>query len=104
MQTFLLQSTSNIVRLTGWNAIKSRVQQLGLNMSDEQIKTVTGKIKTLADVRPVAIDDADSIIRSFHLELNDQRDGSANAQPKEITKVNGVDLPETESGAQAVIV
>lgn len=29
----------------------------------------THKIKTLADVRPIAIDDADSIIRSFHLHL-----------------------------------
>jgi hypothetical protein len=27
----------------------------------------TAKIKALADVRPVTIDDADSIIRAFHL-------------------------------------
>ncbi|KAH0595372.1 hypothetical protein MHUMG1_07124 [Metarhizium humberi] len=27
-------------RLTGWNAIKSRVEQLGLSMSDEQVKEV----------------------------------------------------------------
>lgn len=25
-------------RLTGWNAIKSRVEQLGLKMTDEQVK------------------------------------------------------------------
>lgn len=29
----------------------------------------TSKIKALADVRPIAVDDADSIIRSFHLTL-----------------------------------
>jgi homocitrate synthase len=29
----------------------------------------TGKIKAMADVRPIAIDDADSIIRTFHLNL-----------------------------------
>ena len=29
----------------------------------------TSKIKAMADVRPIAIDDADSIIRSFHLNL-----------------------------------
>lgn len=46
-------------RLTGWNAIKSRVQQLELEMTDEQVKVVTQKIKALADVRPIAIDDAD---------------------------------------------
>jgi len=56
-------------RLTGWNAIKSRVEQLGLNMTDDQIKQVTAKIKDLADVRPLAIDDTDSIIRSFHFDL-----------------------------------
>jgi homocitrate synthase len=56
-------------RLTGWNAIKSRVEQLNLHLSDAQIKVVTQKIKALADVRPIAIDDADSIIRTFHLNL-----------------------------------
>lgn len=56
-------------RLTGWNAIKSRAEQLSLNMTDEQIKAVTVKIKALADVRPLAIDDADSIIRTFHYNL-----------------------------------
>ena len=57
-------------RLTGWNAIKSRAEQLGLGMSDEQIKKVTIKIKALADIRPLAIDDADSIIRNFHFNLS----------------------------------
>lgn len=57
-------------RLTGWNAIKSRAEQLGLQMSDAQIKAVTLKIKALADVRPLAIDDADSIIRNFHFNLS----------------------------------
>ncbi|KAI1077231.1 homocitrate synthase [Whalleya microplaca] len=57
-------------RLTGWNAVKVRVSQLGLEMSDDQVKEVTAKIKALADVRPIAIDDADSIIRSFHLSIS----------------------------------
>ncbi|KAK1564266.1 homocitrate synthase [Colletotrichum navitas] len=56
-------------RLTGWNAIKGRVEQLGLTMTDAQIKLVTQKIKAMADIRPIAIDDADSIIRTFHLEI-----------------------------------
>ncbi|SMR55414.1 unnamed protein product [Zymoseptoria tritici ST99CH_1A5] len=57
-------------RLTGWNAIKSRAEQLGFNMTDAQIKSVTLKIKALADVRPLAIDDADSIIKTFHFNLS----------------------------------
>lgn len=59
-------------RLTGWNAVKTRVGQLGLIMTDDQVKEVTSKIKALADVRPIAIDDADSIIRSFHLTLHEE--------------------------------
>lgn len=27
----------------------------------------------MADIRPLAIDDTDSIIRSFHLDLQDQK-------------------------------
>jgi len=53
-------------RLTGWNAIKSRAQQLNIEMTDAQYKECTTKIKALADIRPIAIDDADSIIHAFH--------------------------------------
>ena len=38
-------------------------------MTDAQVKLCTQKIKAMADVRPLAIDDADSIIRTFHLNL-----------------------------------
>ena len=58
-------------RITGWNAVKSRVEQLGLKMTDEQVKEVTAKIKQMADIRPLAIDDTDSIIRSYHLGLEE---------------------------------
>ncbi|KAK7717148.1 homocitrate synthase lys21 [Diaporthe eres] len=53
----------------GWNAIKSRIEQLGLSMTDDQVKLCTQKVKAMADVRPLAIDDADSVIRTFHLNL-----------------------------------
>jgi homocitrate synthase len=53
-------------RLTGWNAIKSRAQQLKIEMTDAQYKECTAKIKALADIRPIAIDDADSIIHAFY--------------------------------------
>ncbi|MCJ1465283.1 Saccharopine dehydrogenase [Pseudocyphellaria aurata] len=57
-------------RLTGWNAIKSRAEQLNLEMTEAQYKQCTSKIKALADIRPIAIDDADSIIRTFHQDLH----------------------------------
>lgn len=53
-------------RLTGWNAIKSRAQQLNIEMTDAQYKECTAKVKALADIRPIAIDDADSIIHAFY--------------------------------------
>jgi homocitrate synthase len=55
--------------LTGWNAIKSRAQQLKLEMTDTQYKECTAKIKAMADIRPIAVDDADSIIRAYHRNL-----------------------------------
>lgn len=56
-------------RLTGWNAIKSRAQQLNIEMTDAQYKECTAKIKALADIRPIAIDDADSIIHAFYRNI-----------------------------------
>lgn len=53
-------------RLTGWNAIRSRAQQLNVSMTEKQYKECTAKIKALADIRPIAIDDADSIIRAYY--------------------------------------
>lgn len=56
-------------RLTGWNAIKSRVNQLGLDMTDSQIKQCTTRIKAMADVRKLAIEDTDIIINTFYENL-----------------------------------
>ncbi|BGP40368.1 homocitrate synthase lys21 [Rhodotorula kratochvilovae] len=53
-------------RLTGWNAVKSRVEQLELEMTDDQVKDVTAKIKELADVRTQTMDDVDTVLRVYH--------------------------------------
>jgi homocitrate synthase len=53
-------------RLTGWNAVKNRVEQLDLDLTDEDAKAVTAKIKELADVRPLSLDDVDVLLRSYH--------------------------------------
>ncbi|KAJ3171258.1 Saccharopine dehydrogenase [Geranomyces variabilis] len=60
-------------RLTGWNAVKNRVQQLGLKLNDEDVKAVTAQIKELADVRPLNIDEVDTLLRRFH---EDKKTGS----------------------------
>ena len=53
-------------RLTGWNAVKSRVTQLGLSLLDEEVKSVTMRIKELADIRPLGIEEVDALLRNFH--------------------------------------
>lgn len=62
-------------RLTGWNVIKSRCDQLGLNITDSLVQKCTAKIKAMVDVRKLAVEDIDTIVRSFYDDL-----GSANEE------------------------
>jgi homocitrate synthase len=52
-------------RLTGWNAIKNRAEQLGLELSDQQIKRITAHIKALADEKQISLDDVDGLLRRW---------------------------------------
>lgn len=53
-------------RLTGWNAIKQRAEQLQLIMSDDAVKEATAHIKALADQRPLSLEDVDVLLREYH--------------------------------------
>ena len=53
-------------RLTGWNAIKERAEQLQLNLNDDEIKRITAQIKALADQKNLSLDDVDVLLRSYH--------------------------------------
>ncbi len=55
-------------RLTGWNAVKQRADQLQLNLSDPQVKVVTTRIKAEADLRKLSLDDVDVLLREYHSE------------------------------------
>ena len=55
-------------RLTGWNAVKQRADQLQLNLSDPQVKEVTARIKAEADVRRLSLDDVDALLSAYHSE------------------------------------
>ncbi|MHB1294884.1 MAG: homocitrate synthase [Anaerolineae bacterium] len=52
-------------RLTGWNAIKDRAEQLNLDIPDDELKLATEHIKHLADDKPLTLDDVDSVLRSW---------------------------------------
>ena len=65
-------------RLTGWNAVKSRVDQLNLPLSDDQVKDATQKIKHLADVKSqMSMDDVDNILRVYHASIGAGEPGSS---------------------------
>ncbi|KAI9300636.1 homocitrate synthase [Cunninghamella echinulata] len=54
-------------RLTGWNAVKNRIEQLQLtDLNDEDAKQVTQKIKELADIRPLSLENVDVLLRQYH--------------------------------------
>ncbi len=50
-------------RLTGWNAIKDRAEQLQLELTDQAIKQITDRIKALADEGQLSLDDVDALLR-----------------------------------------
>lgn len=50
-------------RLTGWNAIKDRAEQLNLDIPEEELREVTRHIKALADEKPIGLDDVDAVLR-----------------------------------------
>ena len=52
-------------RLTGWNAVKARADQLGLELTDAAIKALTQHIKALADERALTLDDVDNLLRHW---------------------------------------
>ncbi len=65
-------------RLTGWNAVRHRAEQLNLSLSDEQIKQITQQIKVLSDEQPLTLDDVDTML--YHAQHNAAQDsGVVNA-------------------------
>ncbi|ODV88667.1 hypothetical protein CANCADRAFT_127326 [Tortispora caseinolytica NRRL Y-17796] len=81
-------------RLTGWNAIKSRVDQLNLDLTDTQVKEVTQKIKALGDIRALNIDDVDSIIRDYHAKVSTPRQAPVASENSEIPET--LEQPEAK--------
>jgi len=49
-------------RLTGWNAIRYRADQLDLTLDDEQVKSITEEIKSLSDERAITLDEVDRLL------------------------------------------
>ncbi len=52
-------------RLTGWNALKNRAEQLNIILSDAQIKAITAHVKSMADEKQISLDDVDAILHRW---------------------------------------
>jgi homocitrate synthase len=63
---FGLERTMNIAhRLTGYNAVGKRAEQLGLTFGKAELREITKRIKTMADAGPLSMDQLDSLLREW---------------------------------------
>ena len=63
---FGLERTINIAhRLTGYNAVGQRAQELGLQYGKDDLREITKRIKSLADAGPLSMDQLDTILREW---------------------------------------
>jgi len=61
---FGLERTMNIAhRLTGYNAVGKRAEQLGLTLGKAELREITKRIKAMADSGPLSMDQLDSVLR-----------------------------------------
>ncbi len=51
-------------RLTGWNAVRNRAEQLGLELTEAQLRERTARIKSEADQRPLTLDQVDALLHA----------------------------------------
>ena len=56
-------------RLTGWNAVRSRAEQLGLDLPDGVLRSLTQRIKDEADERAITLDHVDALLHSSAADL-----------------------------------
>ena len=63
---FGLERTMNIAhRLTGYNAVGKRAEQLGLTFGKQELREITQKIKAMADSGPLSMDQLDAVLREW---------------------------------------
>jgi homocitrate synthase len=63
---FGLARTINIAhRLTGYNAVGRRAEELGLSFGKDDLREVTKRIKSMADAGPLSMDQLDKVLRDW---------------------------------------
>jgi len=63
---FGLERTMNIAhRLTGYNAVGHRAEQLGLTFGKAELREITRRIKAMADAGPLSMEQLDAVLREW---------------------------------------
>jgi homocitrate synthase len=63
---FGLERTMNIAhRLTGYNAVGKRAEQLGLTFGKAELREITQRIKAMADAGPLSMDQLDAVLKEW---------------------------------------
>jgi len=63
---FGLERTMNIAhRLTGYNAVGRRAEELGLSFGKAELREITRQIKTMADAGPLSMEQLDTVLRTW---------------------------------------
>jgi homocitrate synthase len=63
---FGLERTMNIAhRLTGYNAVGKRAEQLGLTFGKTELREITQRIKAMADSGPLSMEQLDAVLREW---------------------------------------
>ena len=63
---FGLERTINIAhRLTGYNAVGKRAEELGLTFGKAELRQITLRIKAMADAGPLSMDQLDALLREW---------------------------------------
>ena len=58
-------------RLVGRNAIRDRAACLGISLADESLRSVTDRVKSMADERQITLDDVDKLLGDLALPVDD---------------------------------
>lgn len=85
-------------RLTGWNAVRARAEQLGLKLTDDQARALTNEIKAAADLGHLTLDHVDAII---HRHVNANAATPALAQVPVTATTDTVSQPTNKEPALA---
>ncbi len=52
-------------RLTGYNAVGKRAEQLGLTFGKTELREITQRIKAMADSGPLSMEQLDAVLREW---------------------------------------